>query len=891
MKRLIFWMLLLFLMLSLAVQAAQTVPYKNPQLPVEQRVEDLLKRMTLLEKIRQMDMYKGQEVAPEQQVRLDVLRSVITTAGIGSVHDLYATDPQLVNAIQRFAVEHTRLGIPILFIEEALHGYGGPGATTFPAPIGLASTWNRDLLYQVGRAIATEARAHGVHFVLSPVLGLAREPRWGRVEETYGEDPFLSAEMGVNMILGLQGDTLASDCSVVSEPKHFGAHSQPEAGSNTAPVFVGEREMRTSFLSVFQKAIQKAGALGVMAAYHELDGIPCVSNPWLLKQVLREEWGFKGFVLSDMNAIGLLVTAHHTAGSAKEALIAAIANGTDMQFYDFDHTTFQNILLQAVQSGELSEQDIDRAVRGILYVKFVLGLFENPYVDPHLAAERLHTVQHQQLALQAARESIVLLKNEKHILPLSPQIKRLLVVGPLANVSAIGGYSPRGARAVTLLEALKKRFAGKMEIHFEPGVMPLNGLTNIDAKFLHPAKGEGPGLWAEFFAEPEPGAHPVCSRMETHLSPYWGREAPCNGLPADSFSVRWSGTLVPPYSGVYEIGLVTDDRGRVFLNNELLIDNWQPFKVNVMLFKRVHLKAGKAYPITIEYGELSDFAGMRLKWRLLKPDPQELKKLHQRINTLALQCDAIIAALGENDTEVGEGKDKANLNLAEQQQALIEQLNTLQKPLGVVLLNGRPLTVRWLKRYVPAIVEAWFPGEFGGVAITDVLFGNFNPCGKLPVTFPKAVGQVPFYYNHKPSSTHSYVDLDGQPLFPFGHGLSYTQFTYSHLSIKPLQISPDETLTVSCTVTNSGNVAGSEVVQLYVNDVVSSVTTPVRSLQGFEKVYLKPGQSKTVVFNLKKENLALWNRDMEFVVEPGIFEVMVGRSSADIRLRGQFSVK
>ena len=885
-----FFLLMIFIPMFNVLFSQTMLPYQNKNLPLEQRIEDLLKRMTLKEKIRQMDMYRGEDLAPGKTFNRQLMKKIVGREGIGAIHDLYPENPELVNQIQKYALEQTRLGIPVLFIEEALHGYLGKGSTTFPAPIGLASSWNRSLLNAVGKVIAGEARAHGIHFVLAPVLGLAREPRWGRVEETYGEDPYLSAELGLQIVKGMQGDTLASDHSVVAEPKHFGAHSQPEAGSNTSPVFVGEREMRSSFLAVFEKVIKKGHVLGVMAAYHELDGIPCVANDWLLKRILRKEWGFKGFVLSDMNAIGLQVTAHHTARNADEALVAAIKGGTDMQFYDFDHRSFQEILLSAVEQGLLDEREIDRAVRGILYVKFVLGLFENPYVDPALVRKRLHTKAHQQLALQAGREAIVLLKNEENLLPLPHHLKKILVVGPMANAQALGGYSPHGVTNITLLKALRHRFSDRMKIDFEPGVLPLTGLQTIKAKYLTPAQGSGHGLWTEFFAQPEPQGKPVCARVTTNLAPYWGRQAPCKGMPADSFSVRWSGFLQVPISGLYEIGIITDDRGRLFLNDKLFVDNWQAFKVNVLLTEEIYLKRGQKYPLKMEFGELTDYAGIRLKWRLIRADEQEVNKLLAGLKQKAEQAEVVLAVLGENESEVGEGRDKANLNLSSQQVKLVDLLCKVNKNLVAVLINGRPLTINTLNKNVPAILESWFAGEAAGQAICDVLFGDYNPSGKLPITFPKSVGQVPFYYNHKPSSRHSYVDMDGKPLFPFGHGLSYTQFTYSDLKIEPAQITPDGQVKVQLKVTNSGQWPGSEVVQLYLNDVISSVTTPLKTLQGFEKVFLKPGESKVVQFKLNKENLGLWNRSMRFVVEPGRFNVMLGSSSEDIRLQGHFEV-
>jgi beta-glucosidase len=731
-------------------KAPAKYPYQNAGLPVEKRVADLLSRMTTAEKIRQLDMYSGHEVANmkghEAESYSDSARISIGIQGIGSVHDLYPLTADISNQIQRYAVEHTRLGIPVLFIEEGLHGYSGFGSTTFPIPLALAGAWDTAMVHKTGRIIATEMRAHGVAMVLGPVLCLPRDPRWGRVEETYGEDPCLAAANGVAMVKGLQGSKLSNPDAVLAEPKHFAVHGIPEAGSNMAPVNMGEREARSSFLYVFEKAIKEGGALGMMAAYSELDGIPCVDNKWLLKDVLRKEWGFKGFVLSDLGAIKMSLTTHKVAANPADALAQTLTAGLDMQFYDFPHDVFLNAITQALKSKQLPMSELDRAVSNILRVKFMLGLFDHPYIDQSLLKKVFHTEESRQVALKAAQEGISLLKNENSLLPLGPGVHSVAVVGPLAASTYLGGYANSEGKGVAIVDALRQKAGNDMKIAYE------------------------------------------------------------TGYSADTSAAKQ--------------------------NDEL-----------------------------------------------------------QKAVSLVNQSDVAVVVLGEDIKEVGEGKDRSDLELNQKQTRLIEAVQKTGKPIVVVLFNGRPLCINWVAKKIPAIVESWFLGETGGLAIADVLLGKVNPSGKLPITFPRSVGQLPYYYDHKPTSRHVYVDQDTSALFPFGHGLSYTSFQYSDLTITPARIPLNGSVNISVTIKNTGKVDGAEVVQLYIRDVIASVTTPVKLLKGFNRISLKPGESGKVQFKLNHEELMLWNRQMKQVVEPGEFKVMMGSSSEDIRQRGSFWVK
>ncbi len=742
--------LFLFIILSGICNAlfSQTnYPYKNSHLPVEQRVKDLVSRMTILEKIKQLDMYWGYQVADitgheSTTFNLSKVEQSIGNEGVGSIHDFYPVSAAITNKIQQYAIEHTRLGIPVLFIEEGLHGYLGAGSTTFPIPLQLSSAWDTLLMHDIGRAIATETRAHGVDMLLAPVLDLARDPRWGRVEENYGEDPYLSAANGVAMVKGLQGTKLSDADAVIAEPKHFAVHSIPEGGSNTAPVNIGEREARSSFLYVFEKAVREGGTLAIMVAYSEIDGVPCVDNKWLLTDVLRKEWGFKGFVLSDLGAIKMTLVNHHVTKDTADALAQAFRAGLNMQFYDFQHASFQQAIQSAIENKQLTDADLDKAVSGILRVKFLLGLFDHPYTDTTLVQKVAHTSAYQQLALKAAQESIVLLKNDTKTLPLNKTNLHIALLGPLALSTYVGGYSHPNAKGISILDGLKQRAGANAVINYA---------TGYDAK---------------------------------------------------------------------------DDSAQL---------------------------------------------------------------LSEAIATVQ-SSDVAVVVLGEESYEVGEGKDRANLDLSDKQLKLIKAVKATGKPVVALLFNGRPLSIDWVADSIPSIVETWFAGEQGGLAVADVLLGKINPSGKLPITFPRSVGQLPFYYNHKPTSYHRYVDEKNTPLFTFGHGLSYTSFEYSNLIITPKTITATNNTDVTVTIKNTGTVSGAEIAQLYINDVVSSVTTPEIALKGFARVELQPSESKTIHFTLTPEDLSLWNRDMKRVVEPGEFTVMVGAASDDIKLKGTLHV-
>jgi beta-glucosidase len=733
----------------------EILPYRDTAQPVEVRAHDLLQRMTLEEKVRQMSQRDAAGFLRDGAVDPAALREEFGEMGIGTLQDPRRdprTNAETVNAIQRYLREETRLGIPALVIAECLHGHMSDGATIFPQAIGLASTWNPRLVGDMAAAAAREARATGVAQALAPDLDLARDPRWGRVEETYGEDPYLAGRMGTAYVKGMQGDGPGIDREhLVCTIKHYAAHGSPEAGVNLAPVAGSLLDLFTTYLPPFRDAVN-AGALSVMPAYSEYMDVPASQSYLLLTRVLREAWGFKGYVYSDYGAIQMLHTMHRTASSPAEAGRLALGAGMDLEApSDYG---FGQHLLDMARDGVIPEEQVDRAVLRILYVKFMARLFENPYADEE-AAKVINCPAHRELAREIARETMVLLKNDAGLLPLSPHIRSLAVIGPNAPAAQLGDYSRPAERAVSPLEGIKAAVSPETTVHYAKGC-------------------ELYGISTDGFVEAVEAA-----------------------------------------------------------------------------------RASDAAIICI--GETSHALG-GTGWGL---------------DTGGATC--------------GEGYDRTELMPSGVQEELVRAIVATGTPTIVVLINGRPISSEWIAEHVPAVLEAWYPGEEGGRALAEVLFGSVNPSGRLPITVPRSAGHVPAFYNHKPSARgyyhrpgtpempgRDYVFSPPAPLYPFGHGLSYTTFAYSDLTISPEQISPYGSVKVSVTVTNTGNCAGKEVVQLYINDIYSSVTTPVKVLRRFEKVALEPGESKTVTFTLTSDDLELFNDEMQWTVEPGEFEVMVG---------------
>jgi len=744
--------------------------YKNPGLPVEERVSDLISRMTLEEKTAQLrgammpmsgprpddqSSTADQEAEPlpdgAEELLKDGLGEIARPSGMRGPREM----AEFTNTIQKWVQENTRLGIPILFHEECLHGHSARKGTSFPQALALSSTWDPDLVEAVFSTTALEVRSRGAQQCLTPVLDLARDPRWGRTEETYGEDPFLASRIGVAAVRGFQGTGPSIDKShVVATAKHYAVHGQPEGGTNTAPGNYSERIIREQFLKPFEAAFKEANIQSVMASYNEVDGIPLHANAYYLDEILRQQWGFEGLVVSDYNGIRRLRTEHFVAGSKEESAKLALESGVDIELPDGeDYST----LIDLVQQGKVSEKYVDRAVARVLRLKFLTGLFEDPFVEPEKAEKITNSVDHQQLALLAAQKAIILLKNEGGLLPLDrTRYRRIAVIGPNADAVRLGGYSGWPERGISILEGIKNKVGISAEVLYAEGCK----ITET-----------GPGMFAS------------------------------------------------------------------------------------------EVKLG---------------------------DPKlNAERIREAVRT-ARRADLVILALGGNELTAREAwgtdhlGDRNSLELLGNQNELAEEILALKKPIVVFLLHGRPNTINYIAENVPAILEGWYLGQEGGTAVADVLFGDANPGGKLTVTIPRSTGQLPVYYYRKPTAQMHYMDSTREPLYPFGWGLSYTTFEYSDPTLSSDSIGTEDTVDVSVRVTNTGKVRGDEVVQLYIRDEVSSVTRPVKELKGFRRITLDPGQTQTVQFELGSEALSFLNRDMQPVVEPGTFKIMVGGNSVDL---------
>jgi beta-glucosidase len=751
-------------------------PYEDPALEVDQRIDDLIARMTPDEKTAQMVTLYGFPRILKDEIPTEKWTTSFWKDGIGNIDEQatgyaasgsklpfhyllpYSAHAKQINDVQRFFIEKTRLGIPVDFTNEGIRGLLHQKATSFPAELAVGCTWDKELVHEIGATTGSEARALGYTNVYSPVLDLSRDPRWGRVPETYGEDPFLVSEMGMAEVRGIQ------EQHVVSTLKHFAIYSVPKGGrdgeARTDPE-VTWREVEQVFLMPFRKCVRDAGALGVMVSYNDYDGIPIESNPAFLTDILRREWGFKGYVVSDSGAVEFVHSKHRVAATPAEAVRQSVEAGLDIR----THVTgqpevFATPLRELVKSGAIAMTTIDARVRDILRVKYGLGLFDQPYqVDPAKADQVVRSPAHMAAAARAARESLVLLKNEGNALPLRKDLKKVLVAGPLADNAKAAWYSrygPQGLDYVSVLAGVKRKLGADAEVKFVEGCAVADGFPESDV-----------------YKEP----------------------------PSDEIRARISAAA----------------------------------------------EAAK---------------GM----------------------------DVAIVVLGETDQICSESHSRMSLNLPGYQEELLQAIQATGVPTVLVLTNGRPLSINWAVKHTPAILETWFPGEQGGDAIADVLFGDYNPGGRLSITFPRSVGQVPYNFPAKPGSQGKDQGMVQGPLFPFGYGLSYTKFDYANLRISPERQVVGSNVEVACDVTNRGDRAGDEVVQLYLRDDYSSVITYEKVLRGFERIHLAPGETKTVKFTLTPEHMALYDRNHQWTVEAGRFTIGIGGSSEDTRLRGTFTI-
>ena len=859
-------------------------PYRNRQLPTDERVRDLLGRMTLEEKFWQLFMIPGDLDDPTHDYSHGVFGLQISVAPAGTAGPggpgTARGHAERVNAIQRFFVERTRLGIPIIPFEEAVHGLPLDGATMFPAAIALAATWDPALVSRVAGAIAGETGSRGIRQVLSPVVNLASDVRWGRVEETYGEDPRLSSIMGLAFIGPFER------AGIVTTPKHFVANVG-EGGRDSYPIDISARALAERFFPPFESLVVQGHARSVMTAYNSVDGSPATQNRRLLTDRLKGDWGFTGFVISDAAATGGATVLHMTEPNTPVAAKDAFEAGLDVVFQSSfpQHRPYWD----AVQRGLVAPAVIDAAVARVLRAKFELGLFEQPYVDPDRAASVNGHADHRALARDAARASIVLLKNDRGILPLAASTKSVAVIGVDADEARFGGYSGPGVRKVSILEGIRRALGTAALVEYAPGPgRTIRDHAVVAREFLSStADGQVvPGLRGEYFDNNRLDGQPRLVRTDRDVDFRWTLNSPGRGIPFDWFSARWTGSLTAPSTGVRRLGIEGNDGYRLYLDGALIVDNWKKQSYGARLAD-VALAAGSRHDLRLEYFESTGNARLKLVWDAGVTDTAT--PAIAAAVAMARRSDVAVIVAG---VEEGEFRDRARLGLPGRQEELIQAVAATGKPVVVVLIGGSAITMSpWLDR-VSGVIDAWYPGEAGGEAVADVLTGAYNPSGRLPLTFPIAEGQLPLYYNHKPTGRgDDYVDLTGQPLFPFGFGLSYTTFEYSGLAIEPAEIGIAGTAAVRCAITNTGRRSGDEVAQLYIRDVLASVARPVMELAGFERVHLEPGQTTTVVFPLAPEHLRMLDRDLKWVVEPGAFRVMVGSSSKDIRLRGQLMVR
>ncbi len=838
---------------------------------IDARVADLLSRMTLEEKI-------GQVRSTMKKVEWG---KNLTIDGVGGVGPMFRPFPASeaagkINAIQKMAVEQTRLGIPILFHDEGLHGLIGSKVTSFPQAIGLAATWDPDLVGRCATVIARETRARGIRQLLSPVVNIARDVRWGRVGETYGEDPYLQSRMGVAFCAALEKE------GVIATPKHFVVNNG-EGGRDSYPVSIGERELREVYLPPFKACFQEGHATSVMASYNAINDVPASANCWLLTDLLRKEWGFQGFVVSDYGSIDGIREKHGVAATMREAAAKAVNAGLDMELPNIIY--FGDPLVDAARDGLVSTEALDHSVASILRAKLRLGLFEEPYVDAAKADGVNDAPAHRSLARDAARKAIVLLRNEAGTLPLRKDLKSIAVVGPCADSVLLGDYSGYGMKVVTLREGITAAVPATRVVYEQGASVGFDVLPMIPAANLIPADGPASahGLKGEYFDNKTFSGKPRLVRIDPGIQFTWAMGSPDPVIPRDEFSVRWTGKLVPIESGTYRIGAATDDGVRLWIDGKLMIERW--FDRGATLDDvTMRFEAGRSYDIRIDYYENTGWCYAALVWRRLTDvDPAQARAIEA-----VKKADAAIVAVGIIE---GEGYDRTRLELPGGQESLIRAVAATGKPTVVVIYSGNAVAMaNWIDS-VGAVVEAWYPGEEGGTAIADVLFGDVNPGGKLPLTFPQAVGQVPLYYNHKPTGRgDDYCDLSGKPLFPFGHGLSYTTFSYANLDITPAAVPPDGAVQIRVDVKNTGTRTGDEVVQLYTHDPVASFTRPVKELKGFQRITLAPGAQQTVTFTLRGADLSYPGADLKPMLEPGMIEVMVGSSSEDIRRTGTFAI-
>ena len=864
-------------------------PYQDPKLPVEERVEDLLARMTLREKILQTDQYFSGDFTTQDEnglvtaMDLNRLDELLNGFSVGSIQ-LRGMNAAQANAVQRYALENTRLGIPFLFSEEALHGLMTGKATSFPQQIGLAATFDPALGREMGRAIGTESRAQGIHETYSPVMDLIRDPRYGRGEESYGEDTHLCGEFAREVVRGMQGENLSDPDAIAAEPKHYAGYGNPVGGLNCAPCTMGRHDVFSDCLPVFEAAFVDGGACNAMCSYNSIDSIPVSMDHELLTDVLRGQYGMPGFVRTDLTAVSRLYDWHFIAPTPEEAIRLGLEAGVDLQLYDFPHDVWQNAIEHLIESGKMDISVLDTACRRILGMKFRLGLFEKPFTDEDRADKVLRCPEHLDLARRIARESVVLLKNDG-LLPLRKDLSCVAVIGPGADTPALGDYSePRGRTgAVTVLDGIRAAVSPDTRVLHARGCNFLGqALHPFDPGMLCDEDGN-PGLTGRYYNGPRPEGVPVQTRNDRTVNFNWIFALPHPELDAHCFSAAWTGTVCMPRTMDGCIGLSTQDSMRLYIDGELLIDGWGPDKSADQALD-FHFEAGRRYQVRIEF--TNDGRGARVIFGYSAGREDFAAAVEA-----AKQADVAILCMGDNEETSGENFDRVSLDLPGRQLELVKAVYETGTPVVLLLQSGRPVSANWENEHLPAILEAWFPGEQGGAGVADVLFGDVSPSGRLPITFPRSVGQVPCHYSRRPGGGKRYVEMDWMPLYPFGYGLSYTSFAFRDLALDQAEIDPDGSVEISFTVENTGEKAGVAVPQIYVRDFYSSVVKPERQLAAFTRVELAPGESRRVSVTVGPRALRTLGPDYVWRVEPGDFEIQLGDNAENILLRAGLTVR
>lgn len=867
--------------------------FEDAAQPIEQRVEDLFGQMTLQEKLAQVRSLINRSSQP-----LDLTKSPIGHLG-NTVYTLGpAAGARFINDHQKQQIERTRLGIPLLFFEEALHGLCADSATSFPQAIALASTWNPELIGRVSVAIAEETRSRGIHQVLSPVVDIARDPRWGRAQETYGEDPYLVSRMAVAFCKSFE------ERNIITTPKHFVANSG-EGGRDSWAMDISERLLEEIYFPPYKACIREAGSRSIMPSYNSLNGVPTICDPWLLTEKAREEWGFTGFFGADFSAVTGIKDRHYLTNKDEEVAALALNAGMDVEWPNA--LFYLKPLETAIATGLVATSTLDESVKRILRLKMEIGLFENPFADEKKAIQINDSKDHRTLARQAARQGLVLLKNESQTLPFDTgQINTIAVIGNSARNQQLGNYSGTGMKKVSLLEGLSAFFPSQ-NVLFHPGIQSASAEWTAFPGNLISQDGNA-GFRADYYSNRNLEGAPAAT-LWTNLAQirwaFWARNVPEVITRQDQFSARFTGTFAAPATMTARFQLETPAQMRLLINGREVINtngnSGKPFYAFEATAREMGLlndvghpkflgeflfEVGKTYVIQLEFQSAANTPFANFFWDQRVGVEDDIKAAV----AMAAKADAVIVLPG--GISEGEFRDRPDIDLPEEEELLLRSLAALNKPMAVVLVNGAAIGIADWERDVPAILESWYSGEEGGNAIAETLMGVFSPGGKLPVTFPLSSAHSPRYYNYKAiGRSRGFQDPDkGRTMFPFGHGLSYTSFGYSNLMLDKKVVKQGESLTVSLDVKNAGAVAGDEVVQLYLHSKYASVIQPVIQLKGFKRIHLGPGEQKRIAITLSSEDLSIWNRDVQLVMEPRPVLILIGSSSEDIRLTGEVDI-